>query len=83
VNLWIEEWNELAVEAQASKFEALYSPTGERVFVGNEISAGRGVGIVNYVVGGERISKAAENWRSHEVGRLDFDPSLWENWNAW
>src|SRR5690606_36257471 len=23
VNLWIEEWNELAVEAQASKFEAL------------------------------------------------------------
>ena len=81
-NLWIEEWNELDVQTQASKFEALSNPQGERVFIGNEIFGNRGVGIVNYVVAGEHISKAAENWRSFQTGRLDFDASLWENRDA-
>lgn len=81
-NLWIEEWNELGLETQASQFEALSNPYGERVFIGNEVWGGRGVAIVNYYVGGEHVTKAAENWRSFQTGRLDFDASLWENWDA-
>jgi hypothetical protein len=43
---------------------------------------GRGVAIENYVVGSERIRKAADNWQADRRGHLDFDASLWENWNA-
>lgn len=81
-NVWIEAWNGLDTATQASRLEALSSPDGERVFIGNEVRGGRGLAIVNYVVGTERITKAAGNWRSHEAGRLDFDASLWENWDA-
>jgi hypothetical protein len=82
-NLWIQEWNELDIETQASRFEALSNEDGERVFIGNEVRDGRGLAIENYVVGGERIRKSGENWRADQPGRLAFDPSLWENWNAW
>lgn len=81
-NLWIEEWNELGPEAQASEFEALWSPRGERVFIGNQVFGGRGLAIVNYHVGREHVTKAAENWRSFQTGRLRFSASLWENWDA-
>jgi hypothetical protein len=81
-NLWIEGWNELEKKTQASKFEALTDANGERVFIGNETFGRRGLEIVNYVVSTERISKSAENWRSDQSGRLDFDASLWDNWDA-
>ena len=44
---------------------------------------GRGLEIENHVIEGERIRKAGDNWRSSELGRLNFEPSLWNNWNAW
>ncbi|MDB6042496.1 MAG: Dextranase [Gammaproteobacteria bacterium] len=81
-NLWIQEWNELDVRTQANKFEALSNDKGERVVIGNEVRDRRGLSIENYVVGGERIRKSGENWRADRPGRLDFDPSLWDNWDA-
>lgn len=81
-NLWIESWNDLDVTTQASHFQALTNPAGERVSIGNEVRDGRGLALVNYVVGGEHITKAAQNWRADQLGRLDFDASLWENWDA-
>lgn len=81
-NLWIEQWNGLDAKTQASEFEALSNIAGERVAIGDEVHAGRGLALVNYVVGRERISKLADNWRAHETGRLDFDASLWEKWDA-
>jgi hypothetical protein len=81
-NLWIQQWNGLGARAQASKFEALFNGAGERVLIGNEVRDGKGLAIENYVVGGERIRKSGENWRADRTGRLDFDPSLWENWDA-
>ena len=82
-NLWIERWNELDFRSQASHFQALSNAQGERVTIGNEIPEGRGLQIENYVVGSERILKSSENWRSEAAGRLDFDPTLWDSWNAW
>jgi hypothetical protein len=81
-NLWIEEWNELDHETQASQFEALSNAAGERILIGNEVSDGKGLAIVNYMVNGERIDKSAENWSADQPGRLDFDPALWESWDA-
>jgi hypothetical protein len=81
-SLWIQEWNELDVRTQASKFEALSDDRGERVVIGNEVRDGRGLTIESYVVGGERIRKSADNWRADRPGRLDFDGSLWDNWDA-
>jgi hypothetical protein len=81
-NLWIQEWNELDVRTQASKFEALSDARGEQVVIGNEVRDGRGLTIESYVVGGERIRKSADNWRADRPGRLDFDGSLWDNWDA-
>jgi hypothetical protein len=82
-NLWIERWNELGVSDQASQFQALQNEQGIRVIIGNETREGRGLELENYQVGGERIGKSAGNWQSDRPGRLDFDPSLWESWNAW
>lgn len=82
VDLWIERWNELDVARQASRFEALLSITGNPVFIGNELLREQGLFLFNYRVAGERISREAGNWRSFELGRLDFDATLWENWNA-
>jgi hypothetical protein len=81
-NLWIEAWNGLDISTQASEFEALSNPAGERVFIGNEVRDGNGLAIENYVVGQVPIRKSAENWRHDQLGRLDFDPSLWESWDA-
>jgi hypothetical protein len=81
-NLWIEEWNGLDKKTQASRFEALSNENGERVFIGNEVVGRRGLAIVNYVVGAEHVSRSADNWRSDQTGRLDFDASLWDNWDA-
>lgn len=81
-NLWIEQWNELDLRTQASEFKALSDADGRRVFIGNEIRDHRGVALVNYFVGAEHITKAADNWRHDRMGRLDFDPALWENWDA-
>lgn len=81
-NLWIEQWNGLDIARQASRFEALSSPAGFRVSIGNEISNGQGLALFDYTVAGVRITKEAGNWPSFEPGRLDFNASLWENWDA-
>jgi hypothetical protein len=81
-NLWIEGWNGLDSARQASKFEALSNDAGDRVMIGNEIRDHMGLSLFNYTVGGERITKEAGNWRANGPGRLDFDPALWESWNA-
>ena len=82
-NLWIEQWNELDVQTQASRFQALSNHRGVRVRIGNEVRDGNGLAIENYVVRGERIRKAGDNWRADRLGRLDFDADLWDNWNVW
>jgi hypothetical protein len=81
-HLWIQEWNELDSRTQASKFEALSNQKGERVVIGNQTRDGRGLAIDSYVVGAEHIRKSGENWRADQPGRLDFDPTLWDNWDA-
>ena len=81
-NLWIERWNQLDPKTQASHFEALANERGVRVTIGNETRDGRGLGIENYVVKRERIIKSGRNWRADQLGRLDFAPDLWPNWDA-
>ena len=80
--LWIESWSEVDAATAASRFEALRDADGERVRIGNETVEGRGLLIENFVVGEERITKEADNWRHDRLGRLDFDSILWESWNA-
>lgn len=81
-NLWIEEWNGLDIARQASRFTALSNAAGVAVSIGNELREQQGLSILNYTVAGERITRAAGNWRADELGRLDFDPALSESWNA-
>lgn len=81
-NLWIEKWNGLESARQASRFEALSNGAGFSVSIGNELREHSGLSILNYRVAGERITKEAGNWRADGPGRLDFDPVLWESWNA-
>lgn len=81
-DLWIEGWNGLDSARQASRFEALSNELDDPVSIGNELREHMGLALFNYTVGGERITKDAGNWRANGPGRLDFDPALWENWNA-
>lgn len=81
-NLWIEQWNELDTTQQASRLEALSNESGERVSIGDEVTDGEGLLIEGYAVGDEQITKEADNWQANRLGRLDFDPTLWTNWNA-
>ncbi len=81
-NLWIEGWNGLDSARQTSKFVALSNDAGVPVSIGNELREHAGLSIVDYQVAGERITKDGGNWRADELGRLDFEPALWENWSA-
>jgi hypothetical protein len=81
-NLWIEKWNGLDIARQESRFRALSDEVDLPVSIGNELREQQGLSILNYKVAGERITREAGNWRADELGRLDFDPALSENWNA-
>jgi hypothetical protein len=81
-NLWIERWSELDSGTQASRFQGLANAQGQRVEIGNENRDHDGLSIEGYVVGDEPITREAGNWQSSQPGRLDFDPALWDDWDA-
>ncbi|WNG22775.1 dextranase [Cystobacter fuscus] len=76
-NLWIEEWNRLDEVAQASYFKAM------QVTIGDQTTGGKGLELENYSLGNQLITRSLGNWPSNRAGRLNFDASLWNNWNAW
>jgi hypothetical protein len=78
-NFTLEGWNDLDMSSQASRF------TSQATFltIGNENINSEGLKLENYSVGGQRIYKAGTNWDAVSQGRLNFDPALWDNWNAW
>lgn len=81
-NLAIEAWNGLDAYSQQSRFQAFTNSAGVAVTIGNETSQHNGLAIESYTVGGTLISKAGNNWSSNDLGRLNFDGALWENWDA-
>jgi hypothetical protein len=78
-NLSIGGWNGLDMASQASHFHKMDT----NLWIGNEAVGGRGLKLENYRVGGQQIYKAGNNWNATSLGRLEFDPALWDNWNAW
>ncbi|MER6617740.1 family 49 glycosyl hydrolase [Streptomyces xantholiticus] len=82
-NLKIDGWNELDASSQVSHLDRHSNIYDQKMTIGNETSAGRGVKLENYSVGGVAIEKAGDNWAHDKAGRLDFDPENWDNWNAW
>ncbi len=69
-NIWIEAWNDLPLDAQQS----LLMVESSGITITN-------LAIINYRVGAETISYTADNWQHNQPGRLNFDASLWRNWN--
>lgn len=82
-DFYIEAWNGLDMGSQLNKFTRFTSAAGEKVSVGNETTGGYGLSLENFKVGNEYVTRAANNWNSLSLGRLDFDGELWDNWNAW
>mgnify|MGYP003583831252 FL=1 len=80
--LAIDGWNDLGLEAQASLLKRYTDRSGQKVTIGEEMTAGNGLLLRDYTVGGETILKAGDNWASDELGRLNFDVDTWESWNA-
>ena len=82
-NLKIDGWNGLDTEGTISEFKRFSNAAGQKVNIGNETVNGRGLKLENYSVGGQYITRAANNWGADNLGRLGFDTDLYENWNAW
>lgn len=80
--LSIDGWNGLGIDAQASLLKRDTDASGQKVSIGNEMTAGDGILLHNYNVGGVPILKAGDNWASDELGRLNFDGDTWDDWNA-
>ncbi|WP_333812138.1 glucodextranase DOMON-like domain-containing protein [Timonella senegalensis] len=78
----IDQWNGLPENAQESLLKAYSDPLGNTVKFGDELSSGEGLLLKNYSVNGQFIHKAGNNWAAAELGRLNFDGELWQNWNA-
>lgn len=81
-NLWIEQWNQLHASSQISLFKAFTDKSGNSVQIGNQSKDGNGLAIVNYTIGTTKVSRINDNWRDFQIGRLDFDANLWDNWDA-
>lgn len=79
--LHIDAWNKLDIPSQYSRFTALTDKNGKKVSIGR-IRNNKGLLLHNYTIGSEPILKAGDNWASSELGRLNFDGSLWDNWDA-
>jgi len=82
-NLRIGRWNDLDPGSQISHLKRYSNTTGEEVTIGDETSQGRGIKLENYTVGGVPVTKSGNNWADDQLGRLGFDPEVWNNWNAW
>jgi hypothetical protein len=82
-NLWIEQWNQLDKSSQISIFKGFTDKNGNQVKIGNQFRDRQGLAIVNYTVGNIHVSKVANNWQDINIGRLNFDGNLWDNWNAY
>lgn len=78
--LEIDAWNDLPMNAQESQFEALSNETrSEPVIVGE---GDNGLRLTNYIVDRQPVTRAADNWRSDQLGRLNFSSELSESWSA-
>jgi hypothetical protein len=82
-NLKIDSWSGLDAGSQVSQLKRYTNSSTTKVTLGNETSSGRGIKLENYSVGGVYVTKAADNWRADQLGRLGFDAETWDNWNAW
>lgn len=80
--LHIESWNGLTMPAQESFFDRFTDAEGTPVRIGNQTTDGEGLLLHNYTVGGVPVIKAGDNWAHNELGRLNFDPRLYDNWDA-
>lgn len=80
--LHIDAWSKIDLSAQESFFKAFTDSNGKQVTIGNQTTDGEGLLFHNYTVGGVAVLKASNNWASDELGRLDFDADLWDNWDA-
>lgn len=80
--LHVDAWNKLSVDAQQNFFKAFTDSTGKSVTIGNQTTENSGLLLHNYTVGNTSITKSGDNWASQELGRLNFDAALWDNWDA-
>ncbi|MDN6209108.1 glucodextranase DOMON-like domain-containing protein [Bifidobacterium crudilactis] len=78
----VDSWNKLNQSAQESLFKAFTDSDGKPVSIGNQSTDRKGLLLHNYTVGGTSIIKSGDNWSSTELGRLNFDAGLWDNWDA-
>lgn len=74
-NFSIDNWNDLDISSQASKFRKLSSD----LVIGKQKT---GLKLENYSVNGEHILKSGGNWASTSLGRLDFDEELFDCWDS-
>jgi hypothetical protein len=82
-NLWIEQWNQLDKSSQISIFKGFTDKNGNQVKIGNQFRDRKGLAIVNYTIGNTQVSQVANNWQDINIGRLNFDANLWDNWDAY
>ena len=80
--LHIDSWNGLTMPAQESFFDQFTNAESTPVHIGNQTADGMGLLLHNYTVGGVPVIKAGNNWAHNELGRLNFDPRLYDNWDA-
>eukprot|EP01135_Chromosphaera_perkinsii_P000851 Nk52_evm14s152 gene=Nk52_evmTU14s152 len=67
-NLYVEDWNGMGKDSVFTKS------------CGNATLTPGSLNIKDYVVKDQKITFANNNWNSNELGKLNFDGSLWGNW---
>jgi hypothetical protein len=82
-NLKIDGWSDLDIDGTISEFKRFSNSSGQQVNIGNEKVNSKGLKLENYMVGGQYITRDANNWGADKLGRLGFDADLYDNWNAW
>jgi hypothetical protein len=82
-NLHIDRWSDLNQTATQSIFKAYTNSSNQPVSIGNQTAENKGIKLINYKIGSTIITKKSDNWRAENIGKLNFDSQLWNNWDAW
>ncbi|TCD54417.1 dextranase [Alloscardovia theropitheci] len=77
---YVDKWNGQSKDLQRSRLTMASNRFGQKGQFGDEHS--NGLTIRNYFVGGQGISLDDGNWQADQLGRLNFDASLWGKWSV-
>lgn len=81
-NIWLEKLSPRPTGVGTSTFRVFTDGNNNPIALGDQSPDRLGLIIEDFRVGNEKVSMAANNWESHQLGRLNIDAHWWGRWTV-